>query len=164
MGLSEAYTLPVVKRLFEANVFGVFSVTKAVLPVMRQQRSGLVVHVSSELGRMTMPFSGIYSATKYALEALAEAWRYELSMVGIDSVLVEPGAFPTTDFTQHMSAYQAEKTDLVEAYGEFAVNLLPMMIKIFEQMKQSGHAPSPFTTSIPVRRGKSGKRSIIKRK
>jgi NAD(P)-dependent dehydrogenase (short-subunit alcohol dehydrogenase family) len=143
MGLSEAYTLPVVKRLFEVNVFGVFSVTKAVLPVMRNNSSGLIVHVSSEMGRMVLPFFGVYSATKYALEALAEAWRYELAMVGIDSVIVEPGAFPTTDFTQHTIANQAEETDIVEAYGEFAVNFLPMMRQNFEQMIQSGHAPDP---------------------
>jgi NAD(P)-dependent dehydrogenase (short-subunit alcohol dehydrogenase family) len=62
---------------------------------MRARGSGLLVHVTSMAGRLVYPSMGPYGATKYALEALAEAYRYELSACGVDVVIVEPGAFPT---------------------------------------------------------------------
>jgi NAD(P)-dependent dehydrogenase (short-subunit alcohol dehydrogenase family) len=63
---------------------------------MRRQRSGLLVHISAAVvGRLVLPFAGISNAGKFALEALAESYRYELSALGIDSVLVEPGLYPT---------------------------------------------------------------------
>jgi NAD(P)-dependent dehydrogenase (short-subunit alcohol dehydrogenase family) len=63
---------------------------------MRERRSGLLVHVSSLLGRFVLPFYGPYEATKFALEALADAYRVELSAFGIESVIVEPGGYGTT--------------------------------------------------------------------
>lgn len=95
MGVQEVFGLDEVKDLFETNVFGPLRVNRAVLPHMRARRSGLVVHVSSVVGRFSLPTMGTYSATKYALEALGEAQRDELAPLGIDVAIVEPGAFPT---------------------------------------------------------------------
>jgi NAD(P)-dependent dehydrogenase (short-subunit alcohol dehydrogenase family) len=94
-GIIEAFTVEQAQALFEVNVFGALRVNRAVLPHMRRQRSGLLVHVSSTLGRFVMPFSGLYSATKFALEALAEGYRLDLMTSNIDSVIVEPGACRT---------------------------------------------------------------------
>ena len=76
---------------------------RAILPHMRLRGRGLLVHISSGAGRMALPGLGFYSASKFALEALAEAYHYELASQGIDSVIVEPGAFPTALFekTEH---------------------------------------------------------------
>jgi NAD(P)-dependent dehydrogenase (short-subunit alcohol dehydrogenase family) len=95
LGLTEAYTLQQFQRLFEVNLFGVVRVNRAVLPSMRKQRSGLLIHVSSAAGRVTVPYMGVYGASKFALEALADAYRFELAPFGIDSVLVEPGIHRT---------------------------------------------------------------------
>jgi NAD(P)-dependent dehydrogenase (short-subunit alcohol dehydrogenase family) len=97
-GITEDYTPELVKQQFDTNVFGVFYVTKAAIPVMRKAQSGLIITISSGLGRVVIPTLGIYGASKFAVEAMAEGWRYELGPVGIDSIIVEPGIFPTTNF------------------------------------------------------------------
>lgn len=96
VGVTEAFSLEQAQRVFDTNVLGVMRVNRAVLPHMRRQRSGLLVHISAAVvGRLVLPFAGISNAGKFALEALAESYRYELSALGIDSVLVEPGLYPT---------------------------------------------------------------------
>ena len=96
LGLQETFTPEDWQKLFDVNVFGVQRINRAVLPHMRQKQSGLLIHISSLLGRMTLPFYGPYNASKWALEALAENYRTELSGLGIDSCIVEPGGYPTT--------------------------------------------------------------------
>jgi NAD(P)-dependent dehydrogenase (short-subunit alcohol dehydrogenase family) len=98
MGITEDFTSEFVRTQFETNVLGVFNTTKAVIPVMKKAGKGLVITISSGLGRMVIPTLSVYCASKFAVEALAEGWRYELAPLGIDSVIVEPGAFPTTNF------------------------------------------------------------------
>lgn len=101
MGFAEAFDAAQMAKVFDVNVFGVQRVNRAVLPAMRAQGSGLLIHITSGLGRFIMPLMGIYGATKFALEALAESYRYELSLLGIDSVIVQPGAF-NTDFAKNL--------------------------------------------------------------
>lgn len=84
-----------VLAIFETNVFGVIRVTRAVLSHMRSQGSGTIVNVGSVAGKVTAPFSGIYAASKHAVEALSDALYYELHPFGIRVVLVEPGRFET---------------------------------------------------------------------
>jgi NAD(P)-dependent dehydrogenase (short-subunit alcohol dehydrogenase family) len=95
IGVTEAFTPEQFEQVFDVNVYGVVRVNRAVLPAMRQQRSGLLVHISSAAGRVTIPALAAYSASKYALEAIADAYRYELLPFGVDSVLVEPGVYRT---------------------------------------------------------------------
>lgn len=95
LGITEAYTIEQMQKLFEVNFFGVARVNRAVLPAMRRQRSGLLIHVSSAAGRLVLAYFGIYCASKFALEALADSYRFELAPFGIDSVLVEPGIHRT---------------------------------------------------------------------
>jgi NAD(P)-dependent dehydrogenase (short-subunit alcohol dehydrogenase family) len=101
-GIQEAFTDEDWKKLFNVNVFGVQRVNRAILPYMREKKSGLLIHVSSLIGRMVLPFWGIYSASKWGLEALAETYRVELSGYGIDSCIIEPGAYPTGFFEELM--------------------------------------------------------------
>jgi NAD(P)-dependent dehydrogenase (short-subunit alcohol dehydrogenase family) len=95
VGLTEAYTVEQFQQLFDVNLFGAVRVNRAVLPAMRNRRSGLLIHVSSAAGRLALPCMAVYSASKFALEALADAYRFELSPFGIDSVVVEPGIHRT---------------------------------------------------------------------
>ncbi len=117
MGVQEAFTLDEVKSLFETNVFGVLRVNRAALPLLRKQRGGAIVNLSSIVGRFSLPTLGTYAATKFAVEALAEAQRDELKGLGIDVTLVQPGAFPTEVGNNGLYAAAAARA---EAYGPVA--------------------------------------------
>jgi NADP-dependent 3-hydroxy acid dehydrogenase YdfG len=116
-GLQETFTSDDWKKIFDVNVFGVQRMNRAVLPHMRHHNSGLLIYISSLIGRMTLPFWGAYGASKWALEALAEGYRVELLGLGIDSCLVEPGPFPTTFFENLIVASDTERN---ESYGDFS--------------------------------------------
>src|SRR5437879_11584680 len=90
------FSMAQVQQQFETNVFGVWRVNHAALPHMRAQKSGLLIHMGSVVGRIAFPFVGLYGATKFALEGLTESYRDELAPFGIDAVIVEPGTYPTT--------------------------------------------------------------------
>jgi len=95
MDLAETVTTTQARRQFDTNFFGAVRMNRAVLPAMRRQQSGLLLHVSSGGGRLAIPGMGLYCASKFAMEALAEVYRYELASQGIDSVIIEPGAYAT---------------------------------------------------------------------
>ncbi|MCC8393670.1 oxidoreductase [Paraburkholderia sp. MMS20-SJTR3] len=84
-----------VRAMFETNVFGLIDMTKAVLPIMREQRSGLIVNVSSIGGVTSFAATGYYHATKYAVEGLSESLALEVKPLGIGVLIVEPGPFRT---------------------------------------------------------------------
>src|SRR5467141_2895212 len=94
-GLEEAVTIEQAQRLMDTNFFGPVRVNRAVLPHMRRQRSGVLMHISSGAGRVVGPSMGFYCASKFALEALAESYSYELASQGIESVIVQPGSYET---------------------------------------------------------------------
>ncbi|NKI31473.1 SDR family oxidoreductase [Croceivirga thetidis] len=115
LGIQEQFTIDDFKKLFDVNVFGVQRVNRAALPHLRKEGSGLLIHISSILGRITFPFYGPYNASKWAVEALAENYRIELSGFGVDSCLVEPGGYPTGFFDNLMKPSDRSQD---ESYGE----------------------------------------------
>ncbi|MBQ4821992.1 SDR family oxidoreductase [Aquimarina sp. MMG016] len=102
---------------FTTNYFGAIQVTKAVLPGMREQNSGLVINVTSIAGYMGLPFRGIYSASKAALESTTEAWRMELKDFNIKMTSVAPGAFATNIAAGRFHAPVIEGSPYEEKYG-----------------------------------------------
>lgn len=115
VGITEAYTPEQFREMFDVNVVGAVRVNRAVLPSMRARRSGLLVHISSGAGRVTVPAMAPYCASKFALEALADAFRFELLPFGIDSVLVEPGIYRTPIFDRVAAPADQARVD---SYGE----------------------------------------------
>jgi NAD(P)-dependent dehydrogenase (short-subunit alcohol dehydrogenase family) len=127
---------------FETNVLGVHRVTRAVLPAMRQAGRGRIVILGSLSGLVTLPVVGPYHASKWALEALAESWRYELAPLGIAVVLIEPGPFKTLLHDNEVRAAASGGPDspycgLFDAYRREAAKLrraeLPALIDTIER-------------------------------
>ena len=148
MGVQEAYTLDEVKSLFEINVFGPLRVNRAALPHLRKRRSGLVIATSSIVGRFSLPCVGPYAASKFALEALAEAQRDELKSLGIDVVLIQCGAFPTE--VGNKGLYPADTARAAE-YGD--VSKLPQQMgEGLGQYFASPQAPNPQDVADAVKK------------
>jgi len=84
------------RKQFDVNVFGTLALTRAVLPILREQGRGRIITLSSMLGLVSLPYQGVYAASKFALEALFEALRMEVKDFCIDVVLIEPGWISTT--------------------------------------------------------------------
>jgi len=106
---------------------------------MRQQRSGLLIHVRSVAGRVVVPAFGAYCASKLALEALADAYRFELHPFGIESVLVEPGVHRTPIFDRLMPPADAERLLGYGSAGEYVDRILG----VFQTALSAADAPGP---------------------
>jgi NAD(P)-dependent dehydrogenase (short-subunit alcohol dehydrogenase family) len=117
MGLSESFTPKDVERLFDVNVLGPHRVNRAALPHMRKAGKGRFIHLSSVAGRLVIPGMAAYCASKFAVEAMAEALRLEVAPLGLDSTVIEPGAFPTPIFGKVGGGSEPARA---EAYGSVA--------------------------------------------
>jgi len=122
-GLEEAVTTEQAQRLMDTNFLGPVRVNRAVLPHMRRQRSGVLMHISSGAGRVVLPSAGFYCASKFALEALAEAYSYELAAQGIESVIVQPGAYETPVFGNTVKAADEARTNTYGTVKEIPAKL-----------------------------------------
>jgi NAD(P)-dependent dehydrogenase (short-subunit alcohol dehydrogenase family) len=111
LGAFEAATEEQVKQQFHVNLFGLIAVTKAVLPGMRQQKSGVIINISSVGGKVTFPFSSLYHATKFAVEGLTESMQYELNPFGIRLKIVEPGGYKTEFSGRSMTLFSTDGLD-----------------------------------------------------
>lgn len=139
VGLNETLTSAQLLRMFDTNVVGMQRVNRAVLPSMRERRSGLLVHVSSALGRVLIPVTGLYASTKWAVEALAETYRYELRACGVDVTIVQPGAYPTE--LGHSDPSGADQAR-ARGYGPFA-NALEGFTQRAQSARTDPNAPDP---------------------
>jgi NAD(P)-dependent dehydrogenase (short-subunit alcohol dehydrogenase family) len=113
-GLHEPFTAAQLTEVLDVNVVGSFRVTRAVLPLMREARRGHLVFLGSTLGRVILPFMGPYSASKFAVEGLAEGIAFEVKPLGVDVTVVQPGAY-ATEFVQ--KGLQPADFGRVEQYG-----------------------------------------------
>jgi NAD(P)-dependent dehydrogenase (short-subunit alcohol dehydrogenase family) len=145
-GVTEAFTPDQAKIVFNTNVVGLLRTTRAVLPAMRKQGEGLIINIGSILGRVTFPFFGIYGASKFAVEALTDSLRYEVSQLGIEVALVQPSAYPTS---MYANVQQPAETDRAAAYGP--VGEIPgAMFKHFMTMFQAPDAPNPHDVAEAI--------------
>jgi NAD(P)-dependent dehydrogenase (short-subunit alcohol dehydrogenase family) len=117
IGIAEAFTEDQVQQQMDVNFLGPVRMCRAVLPHMRLRGQGLIIHVTSIVGRVLFPACAFYCASKFALEAYAEVLHYELSELGVESVIVEPGPFPTQLLTNSPAPADRSRA---EAYGSIA--------------------------------------------
>lgn len=137
------------RRQYDTNVFGLMAVTRAFLPKMRERRAGRIINVSSVGGRITLPFFGVYNSTKYAVESLSDALRYELRAFGIDVSLIEPGVIRTNfEATAVGNLSQFEGTPYAAAVAKY------------EQMSKSADrfASNPIVIAKAIARAVSARR------
>ena len=136
-GVLEDVAIDKIKRMFEVNVFSLIRVTQACLPGMRQSKAGIIVNLSSIVGKFPFPGSGLYASTKYAVEAITDALRIELAPLGIKVVAIRPGAI-ATEFGQaaeKMTGDLLSQTD--PDYKPIYQAVKTRMDKIFEKQSPS---------------------------
>lgn len=145
-GPFEATPMAKVKRQFDVNVFGLLATTQAVLPIMRQQKSGTIVNISSVGGRVVFPLFSLYHGTKWAVEGITESLQYELDPLGIKLKIVEPGAIATDfagrslDFNndESLTEYQGVVNALMNAMPDMVGNASPAS-KVAEVIDEAIH-------------------------
>ena len=138
-GVTEAFTAEQANVIFDTNVIGLLRVTRAVLPSMRERRDGLIINIGSILGRVTFPFVGIYGASKFAVEALTDSLRYEVSQLGVEVVAVQPSGYPTNFFTNLQTPAGVEVTKSYGEVGEIPAAMVEALTSTFE----GEDAPNP---------------------
>ena len=117
-GAVESIDLDSIRRQFETNVFGLIRMTQLGLPGMRDQGWGRIVNIGSMGGKLTFPGGGIYHATKYSVEAISDAMRFEVAGFGVNVVLIEPGLI-VTGFGDAAASSLDEGTEGEGPYAEF---------------------------------------------
>ena len=138
-GVTEAFTAEQATAVFDTNVIGVLRTSRAVLPTMRKQHDGLIINVGSILGRVTFPFFGIYGASKFAVEALTDSLRYEVSQLGIDVTLVQPSAYPTQMYASVQLPAESGRAAEYGAVGEIPGAMFAHFMTLFK----AADAPNP---------------------
>ena len=131
-GAIEAVGIDRVRAQFETNVFGTVRLIQLVLPKMRAQRWGKIVNLSSMGGKLVFPGGGYYHATKYAVEALSDALRFEVRGFGIDVVIVEPGLIKS-GFAEAATAKMSLEGELAGAYEAFHAAVAKGTTEVYEK-------------------------------
>ncbi|ASS91362.1 MULTISPECIES: oxidoreductase [Aeribacillus] len=158
-GFVEELSLEEWERQFATNFFGLVAVTKAVLPVMRKQRSGKIINISSISGRIGFPSMGPYVASKFAVEGFSESLRLEMLPYGVYVVLIEPGSYKTNIWSKGLqgvsirsnSPYAKEMKTILQ-YVNRVAKTAPPPDEVIEQIVKVAQSPTP-SLRYPVGRG-----------
>lgn len=116
-GVTEAYDMTDARAQMETNFFGVVRMNRQVLPVLRAQRHGMLVHITSIAVSVVFPYAGLYLASEMAVEGLAESYRYELQQFGIDAIVVQPCPYPSELLDSRREPTDAQR---LSGYGPHA--------------------------------------------
>jgi NAD(P)-dependent dehydrogenase (short-subunit alcohol dehydrogenase family) len=134
-GAFEDLSVDEIKAQYETNVFGLIRTTQAVLPIMRKQKSGIIVNISSAAGRFGYPGGSAYISTKFAVEGLSESMAYELEPFGIKVIIIEPGVIRTNIFDSIVVAKKSQ--DPNSPYTQ----ITQKMASAFEEMMKNASSP-----------------------
>ncbi len=139
-GCTEDVSVDDFRKQFETNFFSIVRIIQEVAPIMRNQKSGIIVNISSVAGRIGLPGSSAYISTKFALEGLSECLRYELGQFGIKTTLIEPGVIKT-DFFNSM---KIPESNADPKYKELTEHILAGL----KMMSELGTAPSQVADAV----------------
>jgi NAD(P)-dependent dehydrogenase (short-subunit alcohol dehydrogenase family) len=142
----EVQDMEATRLIFDTNVFGPHRMARAVLPGMRGKGSGQIIQISSQLGRVIVPYSGHYSATKFALEAMSEQLAYELVPHQIDVSIIEPGGYPTNVWTNRNTYSTALKERSMAVHSEG----YPRQVAQMGQEDGSGRTNDPMDVARAI--------------
>lgn len=147
-GPVEVQDMEATRLAFDTNVYGPHRVARAALPAMRARRSGYIIPISSQLGRVIAPFSGHYSPTKFALEAMNEAMAYELVPHGVDVTIIQPGGYPTNVWRNRNLYTGALRQRIEEEYAA----AYPQVIARMGEEDGSGRSADPMDVPREIAR------------
>ena len=128
-GVVEDVPLNEFRKQFETNFFSIVRIIQEVAPIMRKQGSGVIVNISSVVGRMGLPGSSAYISTKFALEGLSECLRYELGQFGVKTTLIEPGVIKT-NFFNSMKIFEPKSDPRYKELTDKILSGLKMMVEM----------------------------------
>jgi len=139
-GCTEDVSVDDFRKQFETNFFSIVRIIQEVAPIMRKQNSGIIVNISSVVGRLGLPGSSAYISTKFALEGLGECLRYELGQFGVKTTLIEPGVIKTNFF----NSMKVPESKIDPKYKTLTDNMLAGL----KMMVEMGTAPSQVADVI----------------
>ncbi|MEK0330767.1 MAG: SDR family oxidoreductase [Nitrosopumilus sp.] len=139
-GCTEDVSVDDFRKQFETNFFSIVRIIQEVAPIMRKQNSGIIVNISSVVGRLGLPCSTAYISTKFALEGLSECLRYELAQFGVKTTLIEPGVIKTNFF----NSMKIPESKIDPKYKTLTDNMLAGL----KMMAEMGTAPSQVADVI----------------
>ena len=145
-GAIEEVPVEQAQQMFDANVFGMMRMIQAVVPYMRQQKTGRIINISSIVGKLVTPANGTYSSTKFALEAMSDALRLELIPFGIQVVLVEPGSIKT----QFHSTVEANAEEIFSNPASPYRPLYEQYQKVTTDMRQQEAGPDVVSKVVEL--------------
>lgn len=139
-GLLEGYSLSQFHQMMDINVYGILRLYHAVLPGMHARKDGLIVNISSSGGRFSAPFQVPYNASKFAVEGMTEGVYGELIGQGIETVLIEPGAFLTEMYSK--AGINADREEVLSSYGQQTTQMMQAVGDLFNAAIAK-HQPNP---------------------
>ena len=135
-GSVEDVSIDEFKAQFETNFFSIIRMIQEVAPIMREQKSGHIINISSIAGRIGFPISPAYISSKFALEGLSESLRFELMPFGVNVIIIEPGMIKTNFFEPMKLGEKAEKTDVYKNITEKVLSGVKMMAQMATDPKE----------------------------
>jgi NAD(P)-dependent dehydrogenase (short-subunit alcohol dehydrogenase family) len=156
-GAIESVPMERVRAQFETNVFGLVRLTQLVLPKMREQRWGKIVNLSSMGGKLVFPGGGFYHATKYAVEAISDALRFEVRGFGIDVVIVEPGLIRTA-FGETVAHGMTPEITSDSPYSDFNAQVAQSSVSVYESGPLSRLGGPPAAVAKVIEKAISARR------
>lgn len=139
-GVTEDVSVDDFKKQFNTNFFSIVRIIQEIAPIMRKQKSGIIVNISSVVGRLGLPGSPAYISSKFALEGFSECLRYELGQFGIKTTLIEPGVIKTNFF----DSMKIPESKIDPKYKEMTENILSGL----KMMVELGTSPSQVANTV----------------
>ncbi|WP_415328034.1 SDR family NAD(P)-dependent oxidoreductase [Chryseobacterium sp. MMS23-Vi53] len=148
-GLLEAYSLDRIRQMFEVNFYGIIRTYQAVLPSMRENRSGLIINITSGASAHTSPFMVPYFASKFGVESITEGLQDELKQFNIDNVSIQLGVYPTEMNSGEKTGVNADKPEVTSLYDPVATEQFNAIgAALFGKMKEFNMNPQTIADGI----------------